>query len=254
MSLNVKLEAFEGPFDLLFHLIEKNEIDIYDIPISDLTDQYLSYLKNMDRKQLDIASEFLVMAATLVKIKSQMLLPIHQDNEEQVKLELAANNEELDPRTELVRRLVEYKKYKIVARILQKKEEEENKLFKRPPQDFSHLNAEKDFSLSGLTLKNLKSIYHDLINKKRTKPKMHIVKKNPIPLTLKIKEVYHIVENNDKKILFSDLTTKISTLGEFIVTFLAVLELIKLSKIIADQNILFGEIIIFQRKDLNAKT
>lgn len=249
MSLNVKLDAFEGPFDLLFHLIEKNEIDIYDIPIADLTDQYLSYLKNMSREQLDIASEFLVMAATLVKIKSQMLLPIRQDDDKQVKLELAADEEDIDPRAELVRRLVEYKKYKVIAEILQEKEDKENKLFKKPPQDFSYLNTEEDLSLSGITLKDLESIYKNLNNKKQVKPKIHIVKKDSISLTLKIKEVYHIVKNNDKKILFSNLTDKKSTLGELVVTFLAVLELVKLNKITAYQNMLFGEIVIFQRED-----
>lgn len=244
MSLNVKLETFEGPFDLLFHLIEKNEVDIYDIPIADLTDQYLSYLKDMGQEQLDIASEFLVMAATLVNIKSQMLLPPRQD--EQLKLELAVNEEELDPRAELVRKLVQYKKYKMIANILRDKEKNQSKLYKTPPQDFSHLYDE-DFSFPDITLEDLKSIFLNLINKKAKKPKIHIVNKDPIPLTLKIKEVYLIIKHNEGKVLFSKLN-ETSNLEELVVTFLSILELVKLNKVIANQNSIFGEIVIFQRE------
>ena len=105
MALNVKIEAFEGPFELLFHLIEKNQIDIYDIPIAELTDQYLVYLEDIDESQLDTASEFIVMAATLLSIKSRMLLPSTQN--EEVQLELAAADEEIDPRGILVEKLLE---------------------------------------------------------------------------------------------------------------------------------------------------
>lgn len=244
MSLNVKVEAFEGPFDLLFHLIEKNEIDIYDIPIAELTDQYLSYLKDMGQEQLDIASEFLVMAAVLVNIKSQMLLPPRQD--EQLKLELAAEEEELDPRAELVRKLVQYKKYKMIAKILSDKEKKQSKLYKTPSQDFSHLYDE-DFSFPDITLEELESIFLNLINKKTEKPKVHVVNKDPIPLTLKIKEVYFVIKYNHGKVLFSKLN-KTSNLEELVVTFLAILELVKLNKITANQNYIFGEIVIYQRE------
>lgn len=244
MSLNVKLEAFEGPFDLLFHLIEKNEIDIYDIPIAELTDQYLSYLENMGQEQLDIASEFLVMAAILINIKSQMLLPPRQD--EQLKLELAAEEEELDPRAELVRKLVKYKKYKMIANILSDKEKKESRLYKTPTQDFSHLYDE-DFSFPDITLEDLKSVFLNLINKKKVKPKVHVINKDPIPLTLKIKEIYLVIRHSKGKILFSKLN-KTSNLEELVVTFLAILELVKLNKITANQNCIFGEIVIFQKE------
>lgn len=105
MELEVKLQAFEGPLDLLLHLIEKNKLDIYDIPIVEITEQYLDYVSKMPKDDLDLASEFLVMAATLIDIKSKMLLP----------KEIDENGEEIDPRAELVEKLIEYKMYKYAA-------------------------------------------------------------------------------------------------------------------------------------------
>lgn len=106
MELSYKLEKFEGPLDLLLHLIEKNKVNIYDIPITEITDQYMEYVRKMDEEDLDVVSEFLVMAATLLDIKARMLLP-KEKNEE---------GEEEDPRTELVERLLEYRKYKYMKR------------------------------------------------------------------------------------------------------------------------------------------
>ena len=123
MAFNFIIEAFEGPLDLLFHLIEKNRIDIYDIPIAELTDQYLNYLKNISEHQLDLASEFLVMASTLLSIKSKMLLPTRQNQDDE--LELATTEDESDPREELVQKLLEYKKFKEISLILKAKEQTE---------------------------------------------------------------------------------------------------------------------------------
>jgi len=117
MSIAVKLEVFEGPLDLLLHLIEKNKVNIYDIPIVEITGQYLAYVNEMDKQDLNIVSEFLVMAATLIDIKSRMLLP-KEVNEEGV---------EIDPRTELVDRLLEYKKFKYIAEELKDRQMDANK-------------------------------------------------------------------------------------------------------------------------------
>ena len=105
MELSYKLEKFEGPLDLLLHLIEKNKVNIYDIPIAEITDQYMEYVRQMDEENLDVVSEFLVMAATLLEIKAKMLLPAEVDEE----------GEEIDPRADLVERLLEYKLYKCMA-------------------------------------------------------------------------------------------------------------------------------------------
>lgn len=117
--LRYKLDVFEGPLDLLLQLIEKNKIDIYDIPIAEITEQYLDYVNRLEEEDLDIVSDFLVMAATLLEIKSRMLLPRELDEE----------GEEIDPRAELVERLLEYKKYKYISRILREKEEDADRVF-----------------------------------------------------------------------------------------------------------------------------
>ena len=112
-ACQIKIENFEGPFDLLFHLIEKNKMNIYDIPINDITDQYMDYLYGMKELDMEVASEFLLMAATLLHIKSKLLLPSKKDKEEEA---------EVDPREELILKLIEYKKYKEFAESLRKRE------------------------------------------------------------------------------------------------------------------------------------
>src|SRR5690554_302156 len=124
-SYKVKLETFEGPLDLLLHLVNELEIDIYDIPVAEITEQYLNYIHTMQRIELNIASEYLVMAATLLEIKSAMLLPKKEVIQE--------DDYEEDPREDLVNRLIEYRKYKEAAEQLKEKELEENQLFTRPP-------------------------------------------------------------------------------------------------------------------------
>ena len=123
MELTVKLEAFEGPLDLLLHLIEKNKVNIYDIPIVEITEQYLEYIREMERQDLNVVSEFLVMAATLIDIKCKMLLPKEVDEE----------GEEIDPRTELVEQLLEYKMYKFMAEELKDRQMDAGRsLYKNP--------------------------------------------------------------------------------------------------------------------------
>ena len=124
----LKLDVFEGPFDLLLYLIKKDEVDIYDIPIAKITEQYLSFLERMRQQGIDIASEWLVMAATLVQIKSRMLLPLEEDRAEEL-------DEELDPRMELVEKLLEYGRYKEVAHELEQRELSEMEIFRRSVGD-----------------------------------------------------------------------------------------------------------------------
>ena len=139
VQYNVKIDAFEGPLDLLLHLINRYEIDIYDIPVAQITEQYMAYIHAMQELQLDIASEYLVMAATLLAIKSKMLLPKHEEEILDESVELSEN----DPREELMQRLLEYKKYKEAAQALKKKEEERALLFTNPPSDLSMYTDEK---------------------------------------------------------------------------------------------------------------
>lgn len=244
MALNVKLGAFEGPFDLLFHLIEKNQIDIYDIPIAQLTDQYMECLKDMRENQLDLASEFLVMAATLLSIKSRMLLPGTKND--QVQLELAVGVDEIDPRKELVDMLVEYKKFKDIAEVLKIREEEQRKIFKRPPEDLSYLwNGE--FTISNINLDDMKSIFSNLITKKKQQERPHTLSKDPYPLSKRVREIYKIITGKTK-IFFSRLINKSYSKMELIVTFLAVLELIKMNKIFAAQEHIFDDILVMKKE------
>ena len=161
MEISYKLEHFEGPLDLLLHLIEKNKVSIYDIPIVEITNQYLDYVNHMDKEDLNLVSDFLVMAATLIDIKSRMLLPREEEEE----------SEEEDPRTELVNRLLEYKKYKYISQELADLEDSAGlHLFKpatvppevaryEPPVDLDEL-------LDGLTLARLQTIFHQVMKRK----------------------------------------------------------------------------------------
>ncbi|HEY8361845.1 MAG TPA: segregation/condensation protein A [Tissierellaceae bacterium] len=246
MALNVKLEAFEGPLDLLLHLIEKNQINIYDIPISELTDQYLSYLEGLEELDINLASEFLLMAATLLSIKSRMLLPGVKSND--VQQEECAVIDEEDPRSELVERLIEYKKYKKIAMILKEKEEYESKIFKRKPEDLSFLYD--DLCLPEVSFDDLMSIFTDIIRKKdiREKANTKTILKEPLPLFKRIEQVYDIVVNM-KKVNFKDFFSKSATKSELIITFLAILELIKLNKVKVYQDQPFGDITIVLREE-----
>ena len=160
MAIPVKLEMFEGPLDLLLHLIEKNKIDIYDIPIALITEQYMDYLKEMEKQDLDNMSEFLVMAATLLKIKSRMLLPQEETDEEEPE----------DPRQELVERLLEYKMYKFMSLELRDRQMDADKMmFKKstlPPEvaDFKEeINLEE--LIGDLTLSKLNDIFRSVMKK-----------------------------------------------------------------------------------------
>ena len=158
MELTVKLETFEGPLDLLLHLLEKNKVNIYDIPIVEITNQYMEYIHEMERQDLDIMSEFMVMAATLIDIKAKMLLPKKAKEEE----------EETDPRTELVQQLLEYKLYKSISYELKDRQLDADRvMYKVPtiPEEVSEyvppLNM--DELLEGLTLKKLNTIFESVM-------------------------------------------------------------------------------------------
>ena len=146
MEICYKLEHFEGPLDLLLHLIEKNKVSIYDIPIVTITEQYLDYVSRMEKEDLDVVSEFLVMAATLIDIKSRMLLPAEEEEEA----------DEEDPRAELVRRLLEYKMYKLMAQELEEREQEAESFFYKMPTinplfpllDYSFIYSNNDYTTS----------------------------------------------------------------------------------------------------------
>lgn len=234
MSYKVKLEVFEGPLDLLLYLIKKNEIDIYDIPIADITEQYLEYMELMRMLDLNIAGEFLVMAATLIHIKSKMLLP----PEEPEMLPM----EEEDPRDELVRRLLEYKKFKEVANVLQDLEGQRKKIFTRdvssetePGEIFFEASV---FDLITALTKVLKDVPKEVFQE---------IVKDEFTVEQKLHDLLHLLIKSPVLDLLELFKTSKNKL-EIIVTFLAVLELIRLKEIIIVQKQHFGDIEIIRNE------
>ena len=228
MGIDIKVNAFEGPLDLLLHLIEKNKVDIYDIPISEITSQYLDYIRSMEEEDLDVMSDFLVMAATLLKIKAKMLLPVKEEEEE-----------EGDPREELVRRLIEYKIYKYASLQLKEREMTAEKSFFRspdiPPQVLAYREEIDPVQmLSEVTLQ-------DKLDPIRSE--FGEIKQEEIKLEDKITEVYNYIIQY-KEVNFYDLLNEQQTKEAVIVTFLAVLELMKTGKIYVQQENIEDDIFI----------
>lgn len=228
MSYKVKLEIFEGPLDLLLYLIKKNEIDIYDIPIAAITEQYLEYLELMRMLDLNIAGEFLVMAATLIHIKSKMLLPPEEK-------EILPEEEE-DPREELVRRLLEYKKFKEVAGVLQDLEGQRRQMFTRGVA-VELDSGEKFFEASLFDLITaLTRVLKDV-----PKEVFQEIVKDEFTVEQKVHDLLHLLV--DKPFIYlSGLFKEAKNKLEIIATFLAVLELIRLKEILVVQKASFGEI------------
>jgi len=238
MSINIKLEVFEGPFELLFHLIEKAKVDIYDIPIAEITDQYISYLKLMQSLDIDLASEFLVMAATLLEIKSKMLLPKAPKNDD---------IEESDPREELVKKLVEYKTFKELSLVLKEK----LNIYEKALCKDSNLADEiiDSFALPDkLSVEILLEKFQMLMKKRelfdnRGSEKIY---RDSVTVEDKITQILKIL-SSAKILYFDDLIMDCINKIEAIFAFLAVLELIKRRKIFVEQSSNFDKIIIRRR-------
>lgn len=239
MTYQVKLEVFEGPLDLLLHLIKKEEIDIYNIPVSRITEEYLQYLEMLKMLNLDIAGEFLVMAATLLQIKSRKLLPVAVKEEE--------NSEELDPYQELVKQLLEYKRFKEVATVLAVKEVEQQQVFTRPAQKIERLGDEE--YVIEASLFDLLDAFKNVL-KSSTTAVREIIQEE-----VKIEERVRIIREKlmeKESLSFEDIFTPESTRLEMVVTFLAMLELIKMKEIRILQTRLFDKIRIFKKQPESA--
>ena len=231
----IKLDVFEGPLDLLLYLIKKDEVNIYDIPIARILDQYLEYIRLMKLFDLNVAGEFIVMAATLIQIKSKMLLPAEEHPPEE---EL----EEDDPREELVRKLLEYKKFKEAAVLLRTKEEYRREHFvrmqKEMVQDGVYFEANL-FDLISAFTKALKDIPKELF---------YEVIKDEFTVDSKIHDILHLLLDTPH-IHLTQLFANAKNKMEIIATFLAILELIRLKEIMVVQKRLFGEIEVMRNKE-----
>lgn len=237
MSYKIKLELFEGPLDLLLYLVKKDHLNICDIPVAQITDQYLQYMELMRLLDLNIAGEFLVMASTLIHIKSKMLLPPEPKENEQ--------EEEEDPRSELIRKLLEYQKFKEAAGLLRQKELSRQNIFTRN-QAPAPVNSGEEvffeaslFDLLSAFSKALKDIPRELF---------YEVIKDEFTVEEKIHDLLHILLN-ESSLRLSYLFAKVKNQVEMVVTFLAVLELIRLKEIVIVQKDIFGEIQVIRNQE-----
>jgi segregation and condensation protein A len=221
MAYQVRLSQFEGPLDLLLHLIRRDKIDIYDIPISHITHEYLSYIEIMQELELELAGEFFVMAATLMRIKAQMLLPRRSEDED----------EEEDPRDELVRNLLEYKKYKEAAQHMAEMENDRRRVYTRPTATYAFDEEEQGtlevtvFDLLGA----FKKVFEEL-----KKQVSYRISKDPVTIEEKIELITSKLESRSE-VLFTELFEGDFTKMDIIVTFLAILELVRLGDLLARQ-------------------
>ena len=235
-NYQIHLQSFEGPMDLLMHLIAKNKIDIYDIPIATLTEQYLAYLDEMKRFDIDIASSFLVMAATLLSIKSRMMLP---------KTVITEEEEEDDPRKELVERILAYRKYQQASLELTARAEQEGRFCSRPPMKLPAHRV-----LAGPpSLKKLLEAYGMAVRvgEELAIPEA-LVTPDPIRVQDRIEEIEHLLERTQRPLRFSE-TFRMGDLGSLITSFLAVLELLRLGRVHAWQTADGREFMIQSRKE-----
>lgn len=242
MDYNIVLDNFEGPLDLLLKLIEKSKIDIYNIPISDITEQYISFIYKMEELNLELASDFLIMASSLLEIKSKMLLPVEKDLDEE--------GEEIDPREELVLRLLAYKKYKEAAKELREYESIESQAYYKPQEDLS-IEEDIDYQLDFYSLHLLVRSLNNILNKKGLEGKeMDIWEIRREEFTIKecVEDIIDRLQVNTK-IKFSDLLKKNANRNEIVAYFLSVLELIKQKSIYVLQDEDFTDIFINKRNN-----
>jgi len=245
MSYQIKLEIFEGPMDLLLHLIKKHELDIYSIPIALITQQYLEYIDLMKSLDMEIAGDFLVMASTLTHIKSKMLLPPPENPE--------SDEDGVDPRAELIRRLLEYKSFKEAAASLENNEETWSQVYTRQAETAPEAPADDEPLLFDFHLFDLLAALKDVMA--RVPDATFDVTAEAVSITEKISQILARLENEDS-LLFADLFEGSTSKAQVIGTFLALLELIKTRVIKAVQIEQFGAIRIMKavRETTNSDT
>lgn len=241
MGIPVKLQAFEGPLDLLLHLIDKNKIDIYDIPIVEITNQYMEYIRDMEKEDLNVMSEFLLMAATLLDIKCRMLLPKEINDEGEVE----------DPRQELVEQLLQYKMYKYMSLELRDRQlDSEQVLYKKPtiPDEVIKYQEPVDLDklLGDLNLSKLNNIFKDVMKKQLDKvdpvrSKFGKIEKEEVNLPDKLAYVESYAKEH-KQFGFRELLERQKSKMQVVVTFLAILELMKIGSITIQQEGTFDDI------------
>ena len=232
----VRLTSFEGPLDLLLHLIKKNEVNIYDIPITRITSQYIEYIDLMQEMNLDVAGEFLVMAATLIHIKSRMLLP---------RPDPAQEDPEEDPRDALMRRLLEHQKFKAAAELLHERETLRSAQWTRPDGPIAEIAGEPPEPEIEVDLFSLISAFRAVVERAKARPKLYLPSEQ-IPIEDRIEQLMNRLSETDA-CGFEDLFEDVQTKAGLVVTFLALLEMIRLKLIRVFQTGVVGPIRIYKR-------
>jgi segregation and condensation protein A len=237
-AIRIKLQSFEGPLDLLVHLIRKNQMNVYEIPIALITEQYLEYLGLMQELNLDVASEFLVMAATLIHIKSRMLLPRPETSSDD-------GGAEEDPRDALVRRLLEHQKFKAAAELLHDRETLRSAQWTRPDGRVEQAAGDEYEPELEVDLFSLLTAFKSVLQRARERPPMHLPPEQ-IPIEVRIEQLLEQLSETEA-CGFEDLFADAGSRGDLIVTFLALLEMIRLKLIRVFQSGQLGAIRIYKR-------
>lgn len=247
MSYLVKLEAFEGPLDLLLHLINRMEIDIYDIPMAELTRQYIDHIHTMQVLELNEVSEYLVMAATLLAIKSKMLLPVHEEDAPDID---DFTEEGPDPRDELVERLIEYRRYKEAAAVLKEFGDERGKSFTRPPSEPDVTAMTPVLPDEGLNIHDMIAAFRKMMERKKLRAPLRTrVARQEISIAETMDKVVGRLGDSGGRAMFSDLFES-GDRPELVVTFLSLLELMKLQRITVEQERNFDDLTVVLRKEV----
>lgn len=234
MDYKFVINDFEGPLDLLLHLIKTSEMDIYDISIEKITKQYLDFINEMEELNLDVASEYLVMASELIEIKSKLLLPVKTDLED--------DEYEEDPRENLINRLIEYKKYKDMIETFKEMEEKRKDIFTKEVMDLKNYRSDEIVNEDGLSLDDLLNALNDFLQRKEDeKPISTKITKKEISVSDRTKDIRSLLHKKKKMSFFELFDVK--TKEYVVVTFLSILEMAK-----------FGEISIVQENNFNEIT
>lgn len=240
MGYKVKIKAFEGPFDLLVYLIESARMDIYDIKVSEITEQYMQYLSMMQELEVNLASEFMVLAAQLIEIKSKMLLPRINSEGEEVNPE--------DPRTDLVERLIEYKRFRAASEFFAQLEEQSSRIYEKPQEDISQFTDEPEEVLS-FDAKQFMNAFESFIGKKKKvseiKANYENVQKKKITAEARVEFIRNLFEADpNKKYTFSKTVSDLDDKYDIALSFTSVMEMVKQREINAEQYSIFGEIFV----------
>ncbi|MBC1584981.1 segregation/condensation protein A [Listeria seeligeri] len=240
VEMNFKVDAFEGPLDLLLHLIGQLEVDIYDIPMAEITDQYMEFVHTMQEMELDVASEYLVMAATLLAIKSKMLLP-----KQELEIDYDTLVEEEDPRDALVEKLMEYKRFKEAAKELKEKEAERSFYFSKPPMDLTEYDDGSNVAELDVSLNDMLSAFNKMLRRKKLNKPLHTrITSQEISIDDRMDSVMEKLQKQQNHRLRFDELFEEQTKEQLVVTFLAILELMKRKLVEIEQVASFADLYV----------